>query len=248
MYKVLLVDDEPAIIEAEKRTINSRIANYSVVGEAYSVTQAINLIQDVKPDVVLTDMKMPRHSGIDLIKHVSKLEDSIIVTVAVSGYSDFQYVHDAFSYGAYDYLLKPVDPEKMIDLFSKISETLKTATSTDRRQELPQAKMSGAELVKKIDIYIKNHLSDDNSIFQMCSRFTISQPYLSKIFKKYKDCTYNDHLTSIKIEKAKEMLKAKEDYLIGDIAMAVGFSDQFYFSKVFKNQTGFTPREYKGKN
>lgn len=245
MYRVLLVDDEPAILQAEKRAIKKKTENFEVVGEAFSVSQAIEMVKSLKPDVILTDMKMPKQSGIELIRYVSEMEEQRIVCIAVSGYSDFEYVHDAFALGAYDYLLKPVEPNKLGELFTKINRLLVTSQKETCNRKLPPAKISAEELVDEIEAYIREHIAEDNSIIQICSRFTISQPYLSKIFKKYNGCTYNDFLVHLKIEEAKRMLEQKEGYLIGDIANLLGFSDQFYFSKVFKNATGCTPREYR---
>lgn len=65
MYKVLLVDDEPAILEAEKRAISQRIRDFEVIAEAYSVDRAIEIFEEIHPEVVLTDMKMPRKAGLN---------------------------------------------------------------------------------------------------------------------------------------------------------------------------------------
>ena len=105
MYKVLLVDDEPAALDMEKRAIQKRTEYFQVSGEAYNVKDAIELYHNTSPDVVLTDMKMPKQNGIELIKYIAGQEENRAVCIAVSGYADFDYVHDAFSYGAFDYLL-----------------------------------------------------------------------------------------------------------------------------------------------
>lgn len=245
MYRVLLVDDEPAILQAEERAIRNKADNFEVVGEAYTVDQAIQMIEKLHPDVVVTDMKMPKKSGIELIRYIAGLENSEIICVAVSGYSDFDYVHDAFALGAYDYLLKPVEPNKLAELFLRINRLFSATRNIGCNPKLPPAKVSGMALVKEIELYIKNNLSVDNSIYQICSRFAISQPYLSKLFKKYRDSTYNEYVNNLKIEAAKDLLQKKEEYLIGDISHMLGFSDQFYFSKVFKNVVGCTPKEYR---
>jgi len=163
----------------------------------------------------------------------------------VSGYSDFEYVHDAFSYGAYDYLLKPVDPVKMAELFIRIQKLLETVQKGNVKSKLHVGRMTETEVVDDIIKYIQEHLTEDNSIIKICSRFAINQPYLSKIFRKVKGSTYNDYLNEIRIEKAEELLVSEKNYLIGEIAYMVGYSDQFYFSKVFKNLKGNTPSEYK---
>lgn len=245
MYRVLLVDDEPAILQAEGRAIRNKAENFEVVGEAYTVDQAIQMIESLRPDVVMTDMKMPKKSGIELIRYIAGLENRKIICVAVSGYSDFDYVHDAFALGAYDYLLKPVEPNKLAELFLRINRLFGATRNVGCNPKLPPAKVSGSELVEEIEGHIKKNLSEDNSIYQICNRFGISQPYLSKVFKKYRSSTYNEYVINLKIEAAKRLIGKKEEYLIGDVSHMVGFSDQFYFSKVFKNVVGCTPKEYR---
>lgn len=245
MYKVLLIDDEPAALDMERRAIQKRTENYKVAGEAYNVADAIRLYHEINPDVVLTDMRMPKQNGIEFLKYVTCQEQNKAVCIAVSGYSDFEYVHDAFSYGAFDYLLKPVEPKKIEELFSRITRLLVSARDSRCEMRLPKGKLSTEEMVKKIDEHIRSNLAGDNSILSICSIFSISQPYLSKAFKTYCNSTYNEYLIGIKIEEAKKLLDRKEEYLIGEIAALLGFSDQFYFSKVFKTAAGCTPREYR---
>ena len=244
MYKVLIVDDEPAVLDMEKRAIRMRVPDFSFVGEAYSVKQAIRLYEELSPDVVLTDIKMPGELGTELIDYIGQKEKGA-VCVAVSGYSDFAYVHDSFTKGALDYLLKPVEAGKVEELFLRVKKILKEKDGEDL--ELPKAKLSGEEMVRSICAYMEKNLSGDNSIVAICGHFGISQPYLSKIFKKHKGCTYNEYLTNYKIERAKTLLAQKDAYLIGEIASALGYSDQFYFSKVFKSSVGCTPREYRNR-
>lgn len=243
MYSVLLVDDEPAILAMERRAIARGAANFSVVGEAYNVETAKKIYNAERPAVILTDIKMPRENGIRLIQYIADREDDNSVMVAVSGYDDFAYVHDAFTYGAFDYLLKPVEPKKIAELFGRIERLLVSLDNTPAPAVKPKV---GAEaLTQEICDYVAGHLAENNSILSICTKFGISQPYLSKIFKKCRNTTYNECLTGIKIAKAKQLLEQKEAYLIGEVAELVGFSDQFYFSKVFKSTTGLTPREYR---
>ena len=245
MYKVLLVDDEPGILDAERRAIEKRTEGFTVEAQAYTVTRAIEIIEACRPEVILTDICMPGRSGIVLIQYISGLENYMPACIAVSGYADFNYVHDAFMHGAYDYLLKPVEPDKIAELFGRIS-CLLASTREPGDKKLPPAKVSGQELVSSIEKHVRNHLSEDNSIIRMCSRFMISQPYLSKIFKKYKGCTYNEFVMNVRMEEARRLLE-NGDYLIGEVAQALGYADQFYFSKVFKTMTGCTPREYRAR-
>ena len=67
---------------------------------------------------------------------------------------------------------------------------------------------------------------------------------LSRFFQKYEGQSFSNYLTEIRIQRAKELLKANQDLLIKDVAYMVGYNDQFYFSRVFHSVAGLTPTEY----
>lgn len=257
MYKVLLVDDEPAILRSEKRAIMNRTKGFEVVGEAHDVKKAISLYNQLQPHVVLTDIRMPGKDGISLVKYIyENKKDFPTLCIVVSGYSDFDYVRNSFIYDAYDYLLKPINPSKFEELFKRIQNEIerrieaKTDSYTENEEISSEKiiKCGYQDLVDRIQHYVENNLAGDNSIAAICKEFSISQPYLSKIFRKAKNCTYIEYLTNVRIKKAKELLLHRQDLLISDIAAQLGFSDQFYFSKVFKSEEGCTPSEFRKKN
>lgn len=252
MYQILIVDDEPAVINSLKRVIE-KDKRFNVNGEAFSVRQAKLMIQEQLPDIVITDIKMPGETGIDLLKNIME-QNLYILTVVLSGYDNFDYVHDAFIYGAEEYLLKPIEPKKVLKLLNKIVEKLEKRKTIDilisaEAENLDAGfenyKSNADKIVDEIDCYLKSNLNEDHSIIVICKKFAISQPYLSKIIKKSKNCTYNEYLISLKINEAKQLLKSRPDLLIADVAEVTGFSDQFYFSRVFKNITGKTPSEFR---
>jgi len=255
MYSILVVDDEPAVLSSIKRVI-SKDDRFNVSGEAFSVKQAKIQIQVNIPDIVITDIKMPSETGIDLLKYLTD-QNLEILTVVLSGYDNFDYVHDAFIYGAEEYLLKPIEPRKVLKLLDKIAIKLdnrkklgNTAVVELKDQEKSSEgnenyKSNYEKIVDDIDRYLKINLNEDHSIVVICKKFAISQPYLSKIMRKVKNCTYNEYLISLKVAQAKLLLRTRPDLLIADIAEQTGFSDQFYFSRVFKNITGKTPTEFK---
>lgn len=243
MYKVLLVDDEPAAIARARRIIENRTEGFAIAGKAYSVDNALKIFEQIHPDIVLTDMKMPGRSGVELISEIMQKEQAHTICVAISGFSDFDYVHDAFSSGAFDYLLKPIDPEKMEQLFARLKKELDKSHVRSEAHDDRSGMCSEAEMIRKIEDHICHHLNDNNSIPSICNLFGISQPYLSRLFKNIKNCTYNEFLTNIRIEEAKKMLLS-DQYSIGQIAEMTGYNSQFYFSRVFKSVTGSTPTEY----
>jgi len=92
--------------------------------------------------------------------------------------------------------------------------------------------------------YIKKNISEPLSIQSICAVFGISQTYLSRLFRKYEKMSFNEYLTEIRIEKAKQLIMENPGILIKDVAALVGYSDQFYFSRVFRSITGVPPSEY----
>lgn len=108
MYTLLIVDDELIICESLKSKI-SRLG-FSEIGEIITCTsgeEAISISKKIKPQIVITDIKMPGMNGIQLIQELSTFLDPAYFFV-LSGYDDYTYVRDAFRQGAIDYLLKPV--------------------------------------------------------------------------------------------------------------------------------------------
>lgn len=255
MYRVMFVDDEPSVIDALRRIISNRSDSFAVGGEAYGAERAIELMKVVKPDIIFTDIKMPGTSGIDLVKKIAQSYPETVVVV-ISGYDDFSYVHDAFKYGVEDYLLKPLAPEKFLTMLDGLKIKLDNHRAIMKERMVcyddSEAKIArhiiespSKKVVDEIEEYVKVHIEEDLSIVAICRKFSISQPYLSRIFKKYKECTFNEFLVLVKIERAKKLLVERQDLLIGTIATLSGFTDQFYFSKVFKQELGITPSEYR---
>ena len=74
--------------------------------------------------------------------------------------------------------------------------------------------------------------------------FAISQAYMSKLFRKYTKESYNQYLTGIRMERAKQLMEANREFFVKDIAEMVGYRDQFYFSRIFRAYTGESPAEY----
>ena len=245
MYTVLLVDDEPVVLAMERKTIKENLTDFTIIGEKYNVKGAIELYNTERPDVILTDIRMPGQTGLELIRYITESKNNTSVIIAVSGYTDFKYVHDAFTYGVYDYLLKPLESTKIIDLFTKLKTELDEKKDKPSEKEGCQSYSEEHHRVTLICHYIEENLEKDNSILNICLKFGLSQPQLSKLFKRWLGKTYNEYLTEAKIAAAKALMLQPEALLVGEIAEKVGFKDQFYFSKVFKSSTGYTPRDYR---
>ncbi|MEH7119745.1 response regulator [Neobacillus vireti] len=119
MLKVIITDDETQIRKGLRMKVNWEEQGYQIAGEASNGGEALELLRDLNIDVVITDMRMPIMDGIELAKHCQQEFPNVRVVV-LSGYSDFEYVRGSLKEGVKDYLLKPVAPDELVEVLSKI--------------------------------------------------------------------------------------------------------------------------------
>lgn len=123
LTKVLIVDDERLIRQGILHYINWQDEGFEVVGEASNGEEARVLIDELKPDIVITDIVMPVMNGTDLIKAI-KADHPTIDVIVLSSYADFDYVRDTFKHGVIDYILKPkLDGEVLLETLKRVVKT-----------------------------------------------------------------------------------------------------------------------------
>ena len=134
MLKVFLVEDESIVREGLRDNIPWQQYGYEFVGEASDGEMALPLIQKTKPDVLLTDIKMPFMDGLSLSKLVHQ-EFPDMKIIIISGYDDFEYAKQACDLGAFAYLLKPIEDDKlretMQDAWTECMEQIKNEEKYD---------------------------------------------------------------------------------------------------------------------
>ena len=104
--------------------------------------------------------------------------------------------------------------------------------------------VSANELCEYTLNYIRENYAQPLSIPRICTDIGISQTYLSRLLRKYAGTTFNTFLTQCRMDAAKKMLREHPDILLHEVAACVGYDDQSYFSKIFRNETGMTPSQY----
>jgi two-component system response regulator YesN len=118
LYKIVIADDEIHILRLIKRFVTQE--NITVVGEAQNGIDAYNLTLQLKPDILITDIRMPGYDGIEMIKKLNgEMPDLSIIII--SGYRDFEYAQEAIRYGVMEYLLKPI---RETDLKSALAKAI----------------------------------------------------------------------------------------------------------------------------
>ncbi len=101
-----------------------------------------------------------------------------------------------------------------------------------------------SELIKKAMLYISEHFSNPLTLEEVAAYVHLHPSYFSTLFKSSTGSSFKEYLNMVRIEESKRLL-SNTDYSIIDIAVAVGFEDQSYFSKVFKKYTGLTPKQFR---
>lgn len=123
IYQVLIVDDEEIVCRGLKEFVKWKDHGFEVAGIAYSVDEALSILEKNYIDVIFTDITMPGKSGLELLKILSQ-RDRDLKTVIFSGYSDFQFAQEALRYGAVDYLTKPVNLKEVEELLDRLYQTI----------------------------------------------------------------------------------------------------------------------------
>lgn len=113
------------------------------------------------------------------------------------------------------------------------------------KNQMAEKNASGEELVARIEEYFSQNISTNITLQMLTDKMEVSKVYLCRVFKKHKNMTPIDYFTQLKIARAKQMIQTMPDVPFREIADALGFSDTYYFSKVFKKVTGYPPSELK---
>ena len=112
MYQIFVVEDELLIRQSIRNTIEQMQGPYSFCGEASDGEMALSIMQDLMPDILITDIRMPFLDGFGLITHAKAIMPWLKVII-ISGYGDFEYARKAITLGVDQYLLKPVRPAEV---------------------------------------------------------------------------------------------------------------------------------------
>ena len=237
--RVMIVEDEPASAEYIAAILARYVPEAEICCTAENGEDALVQMPTARPDVVVTDVAMPRMDGLALTAQLKKRWPQIRVII-VSGYQEFEYARAALRHGVADYLLKPVNPQELACCLRAVSCEEKPALSSAQSAENSKAETSFTPL----ESYVAAHLAQPLTLPRLCRECGVSQTTANRIFRKYTGMSFLEYVTARRIEKAQAILRENPETLIKTVALTCGFSDPLYFSKVFKNIAGCAPTEY----
>lgn len=237
MRSVFLVDDESWSLSGYEQVFPWKAHGYDVTGSFDDSVQALDEIVRQKPDIVLTDIRMPEISGLELISMARSQGVKHTVFVVISGHNEFEYARTALKEGAFDYLLKPVSYEDAQELIVKLDEHFESSAAP------PRVKTSSNQLNALLD-YMQAHSAEPLQLKNLAQAFFFNVTYLSELFNQKLGVSFSRYLNQLRINNSLELLK-HTDMRLSEIAHQTGFSDEPHFHKVFKQIQGETPSAYR---
>lgn len=229
------MEDEFRTRQGLGHLINKVDLGCRVIGEAENGYEGLKMIRDLEPDIVITDIRMPKMDGLEMIEKVKTMGIECMFVI-LSGYADFEYARQGLRLGVKEYLLKPATISDVKELLRKLSEEGK-----EREEDEQTAEYSPA--VKEMVSVIEENYGMRLGLDGFSDRFRLTPEYLSNLFAKETGMTFSNYLKKVRIEKAKELI-LNTDMKIYEVAYSVGYPDQKYFSKVFKEYTGVSAKQY----
>lgn len=257
VLKIAIVEDEEIIRMGLAYTVDWQSMGAQVVGEAADGVEGLEIVAAARPDVVLTDIRMPRMNGLDMAKVLREQYPEIKV-VFLTSYADFEYAQQAVRLNACDYLLKPVDEGELAKLVGRLHEEKGRQEAAGHGAE-KMAGSAGAEGLVDwqellahdgLNVYVRQVLEKIQaeyasrlSIEDCAESMQVSASYLSRKLKEITCHTFGELLARYRLQEA---LKLLEDgrYRVYEVAEHTGFGEYKNFCQVFKKYLQVSPKRY----
>ena len=226
MYTLVIVDDEPNILEGIKRLLDWKSLGFGRIETARSSMEVMSHILDWRPDICLMDVCIGNDKGYEVINCLNNLGVHSNY-VMMSGYDEFSYACEAIRCGALDYLLKPVEKK-----------------NCDPVLNMDYGAMS--PLIHKIVMMVRVEYGGRISLKSIADKFKMNSTYLGQIFIKETGMKFSEYLMCYRLYVAKERI-LNSDEKIAVIAADVGYSNMNYFYQHFHSYYNTTPSDMRAK-
>ena len=232
----MIADDEPLILQGITELIQSFDMDIKVVCQATNGQEAVELAVKYSPDIIIMDIEMPQINGLAAIEEIrSHLEP--VEFIVLSSYDNFRYAQQAIALDVTRYLLKPVNEKELkdtisvcIDKFDSHLSSVPVIMESDHKQNI-------------VDFINHNYSNPQLDTKMIEDHFNISRSTIFKIMKEITDQSLVEYITMIRIRQAIKLLSTPMTFK--EISFQVGYTDPYYFSRIFKKSTGYTPTEYR---
>jgi len=252
-YKMLIIEDEVIIRKGLACCRDWKEHGITEVQEACDGAEGLDAIRAFHPDIVITDICMPKVSGLEVIEQT--MVDYRYIPIIISGYSDFEYAQKAIEYGVTAYLLKPIDLDKLLEAVEKAKielqkqslledyetsckDFINTSFAMDARRQ------QYGPIVQQMLDFVHAHYAEKITLGIIADYLHYSENFILRKFKKEVQINFSEYLSRYRIGKAMELMRTTETKL-SDISALCGFSEYKYFKIVFTRYAGCTPRDFR---
>ena len=241
LLKIIIVDDEVLIRNLIKMKADWESLEMEVVAEYSDSVEALQSLEDIRPDIILSDICMPKMDGLKFAERCKQQLPGVKVII-ITGYDEFEFALNSIKIGVSDYILKPINSTVLMDALKKVKKQIsKSEFQTELLEETPYEEpmeTDGNNLMKDIILYIDNNISDPNlSVNSIAQEFFFSTGYFCRMFKKILGKTFGEYLSDLRYTKAKDYL-CYTDLKCYEIGEKIGITDAHYLSIWFKKKSG----------
>ncbi|WP_460190232.1 hybrid sensor histidine kinase/response regulator transcription factor [Urechidicola sp. KH5] len=245
---ILIVDDNADI----RAFIKSIFNNIFKTLEAKNGIEALEICQNKEVNLIISDLIMPNMDGLTLSKSIKENEKTLHVPVILlTARTSKIFEEQGYNAGADLYVTKPFNPnvlraqvEGLLHGREKLREFFENSISLESSESISIGRLD-QEFLNKVSLVVSENLNNPNLTREfLASEMAVSASTLYRRIKTITDLDISAFIRTIRLKKAAQMIKNKEDNISG-IAYQVGFNDPKYFRKCFIQQFGITPSKYK---
>ncbi|MGD6802054.1 response regulator [Rossellomorea vietnamensis] len=248
---ILIVDDEPRSRQGLMKSLEKWADGQYNILTASNGQEAIELMKSSRVHILLTDIRMPEITGLQLVKMIKEQEVHPVIIV-ISAYSEFEYAQEALRSGVINYLLKPISKKALIEAVEAAVQAVEKQVRAETIEKVVDKKLVQADSqnlststpIREAVEYINKHLKNELTQKEVADHVHLNPSYLSVLFKEHVRMTFSEYVTRRRIQRGKDLLISTK-LPINEIAEESGYKTAKYFIKIFKEQEGMTPSAYR---
>lgn len=248
---LLLVDDNEELLSMLEDLFLPMYKVYT----AHNGREGLEMVRQIQPDLVISDVMMPEMSGKELCYKIkTNVELSHISVVLLTAQTSVEYVVEGFMFGADDYVTKPFNVKVLLARCNNLIKNKKRLVAhytgkTVTESPVPETinERDKELLAKCVSIIKENFENQEFDVTELASELCMGRSKLYMQFKRITGLTPNEFILKVKLDEAMLMLKNHSELNISEISIRLGFSSPRYFSKCFKSYFGVTPQAVRNK-
>ena len=215
MLKVMIADDEERICQLIEALIDCDALHMEVIGVAHNGLEACDLVKKLRPDILITDIRMPGYSGLELIENIKASEENLEIII-ISGYAHFAYAQTAIKFGVGDYLLKPINKEELTGTLQKLGKRIRE--SRRRAEDHQRIQQKSEADIRLFRTNLLNRLTEEH----------IWEPSLEELREKYhlqvREGIFQGFMVKVDCEDEEKIGRAGMDIILDKVQSLLGNS------------------------